>query len=93
MLMMPTCEEVCHKIASDEFADGGWWQRLWYQLHLLLCYVCRGYAAQVQAIGKGAQRLAQERATDAEPEVLRRLEDDILRHVPHPSAGSDSTEL
>ena len=52
---MPNCKEVARLIASDELADAVWSDRALVRLHLLMCRHCRGYAAQLRAIGAAAR--------------------------------------
>ncbi len=48
---MLNCKEVGRLIASDELAEAVWSDRALVRLHLLMCRHCRGYAAQLRAIG------------------------------------------
>ena len=73
---MVSCKEVTRKIASDEFAEAGWNERLAIRHHLLGCHHCRGYAAQLRAIGAAARNLLGRRSQD--PSALERLERQIL---------------
>ena len=52
---MLNCKEVGRLIASDELADAGWSDQALLRLHLLMCRDCKGYAAQLRAIGAGAR--------------------------------------
>ena len=52
---MPNCKEVVRLIASDELADAVWLTRAPVRLHLLMCRHCRGYAAQLRALGAAAR--------------------------------------
>ena len=52
---MPNCKEVARLIASDELAAAVWSDRALVRLHLLMCRHCRGYAAQLRAIGAAAR--------------------------------------
>ncbi len=52
---MPNCKEVARLIASDELADAVWSERALVRLHLLMCRHCKGYAAQLRAIGAAAR--------------------------------------
>ena len=52
---MPNCKEVGRLVASDELADAVWSNRALVRLHLLMCRHCRGYAAQLRAIGAAAR--------------------------------------
>ncbi len=88
---MVSCKEVTRKIASDEFAEAGWKERLAIRLHLLLCRHCRGYAAQLRAIGAAARNLLGSRTQD--PSALERLERQILeRSLGGPTAPTGSSE-
>ncbi len=52
---MPNCKEVVRLIASDELADAVWSDRALVGLHLMMCRHCKGYAAQLRAIGAAAR--------------------------------------
>ncbi len=73
---MLSCKEVTRKIASDELAEAGWWERLAVRLHLLWCRHCRRYVAQLRAIGAAARNLWGPLSQD--PSTLERLERQIL---------------
>ncbi len=86
---MVSCKEVTRKIASDEFAEAGWKERLAVRLHLLLCRHCRGYAAQLRSIGAAARNLLGSWTQDSS--ALERLERQILERSlggPKEPAGS-----
>ena len=55
MINMGNCKEVARLIASDELADAVWLNRALVRLHLLMCRDCRGYAAQLRALGAAAR--------------------------------------
>ena len=74
---MLTCKELAKVIASDEFADAGWKQRLGVRLHLLMCRHCRRYRTQLRAIGAAARQLFG-RSQEEDQATLRRLERAIL---------------
>ncbi len=50
-----SCQEVARLIASDELADVGWLRRTLVRIHLRRCDQCRGYSAQLLAIGAAAR--------------------------------------
>lgn len=52
---MLNCKEVARLVASDELAGAVWSDRALVRLHLLMCRHCRGYAAQLRAIGAAAR--------------------------------------
>jgi hypothetical protein len=87
---MLNCREVTRKIASEEFAEAGWRQRLGVRLHLLMCRHCRRYAAQLRAVGALARNLWGPGSED--PDVLKRLEEAILKGTPRGSAKSHSAD-
>ncbi len=88
---MVSCKEVTRKIASDEFAEAGWNERLAVRLHLLACHHCRGYAAQLRSIGAAARNLLGSRSQD--PSALERLERQILeRSLGRPKDPTGSSE-
>jgi len=89
---MLSCKEVTRKIASEEFAEAGWRQRLGVRLHLLLCRHCRRYVAQLRAIGRAAHSLWRVRPEDEDTDVLKRLEEAILKGAPRGSARSHSAD-
>ena len=88
---MVNCKDVTRKIASDEFAEAGWKERLAVRFHLLLCRHCRGYAAQLRSIGAAARDLLGSRSQD--PSALERLERQILeRSLGGPKDPTESNE-
>ena len=55
MINMPNCKEVARLFASEELADAAWLSRALVRFHFLRCRDCRGYAAQLRAIGAAAR--------------------------------------
>ncbi len=74
---MPNCEEVARLVASDELADAVWSDRALVRLHLLMCRHCRGYAAQLRAIGAAARDRSD--ADGADRASFEKLQDSILQ--------------
>ena len=83
--MRVNCQEVCRKIASDEYAEAGWWEQSIIRFHLWKCPECRMYARQIRELGISVCDLLR----DAEPLApdLERLADTICR-----SLGSEASE-
>ncbi len=52
---MLNCKEVARLIAGEELADAVWLDRALVGLHLMMCRDCKGYAAQLRAIGAAAR--------------------------------------
>ncbi len=73
---MLSCKEVMRRIATDEFAEAGWLQRLGLRFHLLMCRHCRCYQKQLRALGAGARDRWGSFPED--PATLERLEQKIL---------------
>ena len=73
---MQSCKEVARLIASDELVDAGRLRRTLVWLHLLRCRHCRGYAAQVRAIGAAAR---DRWGSGPDAQALERLERSILK--------------
>ncbi len=69
---MPNCKEVVRLIASDELADAVWFNRALVGPHLVMGRHCKGYAAQIRAIGAAARdRLGSDVADRASFEKLQ----------------------
>lgn len=73
---MLRCKEVARRIASDEFAEAVWTERLAVRLHLFMCRHCRRYAAQLRAIGVAARKIwgpgSQDTPAQLERQILER---------------------
>ncbi len=74
--MMPNCQEVCRKIASDELAEAGLWERLMTRFHLWRCGDCSRYSEQLRTIGESVHQRAHEEGPTST--ALDRLEQSIL---------------
>jgi len=73
---MLRCKEVTRRIATEEFAEGSWRDRLAVRLHLAMCQHCRRYFRQMREIGRAVRRLVASPPVDSE--TLQRLEVAIL---------------
>ena len=62
---MPNCKEVARLISSDELADASWPDRALVRLHLALCRHCKGYEAQLGAIGAAVRGRSNSGLTDS----------------------------
>ncbi len=83
---MTSCKNVTFKIASDEFREAGWRERLAVRFHLFMCRHCRRYAAQLRVIGAATREFCGPPAQD--PSTLERLERQILERS---SRGAEDT--
>jgi hypothetical protein len=65
MKLIPTCEDLSRAVADGAYADGPDRWRL--RLHMICCWVCRRYAAQLRWIDKASKiALASGAASDAD---------------------------
>ena len=83
---MLNCKEVARLIASDGLADAGWSDRALARLHLLMCRDCRGYAAQLKAIGAAARDRSDSDVADGAS--FERLQNSILERCLDTSDGN-----
>ncbi len=65
---MITCRDVSTLVSTDALGNQSWRRRLAVRLHLMMCDACRGFAAEIEAIRRGAAAAA--RNVDAEAEGL-----------------------
>jgi len=82
---MLTCKEVARLLSTEAAAEGALSDRVRVRLHLLFCKYCRGYAAQLRAIGTAGRELWTE--CTGEHETLSRLEESILQQLERPGGS------
>ena len=70
MNLIPTCEDLSRAVADGSYVDGPHRWRL--RLHMMACWVCRRYAAQLRWIDR-ASRTALASGAAADPDFKRRL--------------------
>lgn len=64
MRMIPTCEDLSRAVADGSYADGRYRWRL--RLHMVSCWVCRRYAAQLRWIDAASKSvLASDASADS----------------------------
>ena len=88
---MLACKEVTRIVAAEELDEAGWKRRLAVRLHLLMCWHCRRYAAQLRAIGEAARSILGTRPEDQDSEAIERLERAILAPSPGGRIPSNDT--
>ena len=84
---MLSCEEACRRVASDEYAEAGRWERFNVRFHLWICGNCRGYARQLRDMGTSVRQLVHD--TQPQADDLERLENNILEGLGTRDSGSD----
>ncbi len=85
---MLNCREVARSIASDELADATWFNRALIRFHLLMCRHCRGYAAQLRAIGAAARNRSGSHVADSAS--FEKLQTSILERCLDASGGTNA---
>jgi hypothetical protein len=70
MNLIPSCEDLSRSVADGSYVDGPYRWRL--RLHMISCWVCRRYAAQLRWIDK-ASKSALAPGAAADPDFKRRL--------------------
>jgi hypothetical protein len=70
MNLIPSCEDLSRAVADGSYPDGPYRWRL--RLHMISCWVCRRYAAQLRWIDKSSKSVLAAGA-DAGPDFKRRL--------------------
>lgn len=75
--MGPSCEEVCRKVAGDEYTDAGLWTRLAVRFHLWQCSDCGEYARQLEGIGDSVRAIVAGSGPQAAD--LRRVEGELVQ--------------
>lgn len=88
-MMGLTCKEVTELVGSDTLREQSWRTRLQVRLHLLMCSLCRRYAAQIRALGTQARKIMSENPpSDAQVE---RMKEAILQRLDVPAPDDDAT--
>jgi len=89
------CEEVCRKVAGDEYADAGLWTRLVVRFHLWRCGDCAEYARQLRDLGDSVREVVA--GSEPQAAALRQVRGEVVEALrrraeastPEPSAHGD----
>ena len=73
MRMIPSCDDVARAVASGSYDEGPGWDRVRLRLHMMVCYFCRRYAAQIRWIDRAARELWAPAALPVDDSYKRRL--------------------
>ena len=74
---MLVCKDVTKLVSSGKVENLGWWGRLEYRMHLMMCKHCRNYVKQIKAIGRVTGQVWGRLGGD--PSHIAALEDRILQ--------------
>ena len=53
--MMPSCKEVARYVSEEIDHPRPFWQRIMFRLHLAMCRMCGGHAAEIRQIHNAVQ--------------------------------------
>ncbi len=73
MRVIPSCEDLARGVSDGSYEEGVWHVRLRLRAHMLVCWVCRRYTAQVRWIDRAAKSVLAATPADADPAFKRRL--------------------
>jgi hypothetical protein len=57
MRLIPSCDDLARAAADGSYDEGPLWDRVRLKAHLLACYLCRRYVAQLRWIDRAAASL------------------------------------
>lgn len=55
MRLIPSCDDLARAAADGSYQEGPAWDRLRLKAHMLVCYFCRRYIAQLRWIDRAAK--------------------------------------
>lgn len=73
MRMIPSCDDLARAVSDGSYEEGPAWDRFRLRLHMIACYFCRRYAAQIRWIDRAARELWAPAALPADEDFKRRL--------------------
>ena len=53
---MLKCKDVAHEASDYIDHNLGWWRRMWFRLHLIVCFNCRRFISHIRATREFIQR-------------------------------------
>jgi hypothetical protein len=69
--LIPSCDDLARSVSDGSYDEGPAWDRLRLRLHMIACYVCRRYAAQIRWIDRAA-RTCWSPSGSADDEIFKR---------------------
>lgn len=57
MRLIPSCDDLARSVSDGSYDEGPLFDRVRLRLHMLACYFCRRYAAQIRWIDRAAAAL------------------------------------
>jgi hypothetical protein len=72
MRMIPSCDDLARAVSDGSYDEGPLFDRVRLKLHMVSCWVCRRYIAQMRWIDRAARVLWGEPAA-LDPDYKKRL--------------------
>jgi hypothetical protein len=57
MRLIPSCDDLARAVSDGSYDEGPAWDRWRLKLHMISCWVCRRYTAQIRWIDRAARSL------------------------------------
>jgi hypothetical protein len=73
MRIIPSCDDLARAFSDGSYEEGPLWDRVRLRLHMIACYVCRRYAAQIRRIDRAGRALWAPATVPADEDFKRRL--------------------
>ena len=55
MKMIPSCDDLARAVSDGSYDEGPWFDRLRLKLHMVSCWICRRYTAQIRWIDRASK--------------------------------------
>ena len=73
MRIIPSCDDLARSVSDGSYEEGPWQDRVRLRLHMIACWYCRRYTAQIRWIDRAAKALWAPAAVPADEDFKRRL--------------------
>ncbi|MFI5344767.1 MAG: hypothetical protein ACHQ51_00180 [Elusimicrobiota bacterium] len=72
MRVIPSCEDLARSVSDGSYEEGPWHARVRLRLHMIACWICRRYTAQIRWIDQASKSVLAP-PTGEDPDFKRRL--------------------
>jgi hypothetical protein len=73
MRVIPSCEDLARAVSDGSYEEGPSGRRVLLRLHMVACWVCRRYIAQIRWIERASRAVMAVPAEPATADFKRRL--------------------
>ena len=73
MRVIPSCEDLARAVSDGSYEEGASGRRVMLRLHMLVCWVCRRYIAQIRWIERASKAVLTVPAEPGTADFKRRL--------------------